>query len=392
MGCRKRKCDPELLWLIVAVIGGVVVAFFSPFDHTKDPKPWGTVSSYTGWIYFFCWSVSFYPQVYLNWKRKSTIGLSFDFQMLNFVGFLCYAAFNCGLYFSPKIQQEYRITHNNTNSAVRVNDVFFSVHAFVLTCITLGQICWYRNNNSIVAVHQSSSISSSFYHNPGLYGMLSTPTRSTQEPTPHQPSPKYVTALRYAVYVVLALFVLSVAVVVTLTWLKIDPGSLTWLNVLYYLSTAKLAITIVKYIPQVYENYRRKSTVGWNIWNVLLDFAGGSLSICQLMIDCGSTGNWSGITGDPVKFLLGFVSIVFDIIFMVQHYIIYRNDGVDGSVISDPLLRRGGVHSGYGGYGGYGNGNQSFGSYAEDDEWMKTMNSNRPSSASQNLYDSWVDN
>jgi hypothetical protein len=110
------------------------------------------------------------------------------------------------------------------------------------------------------------------------------------------------------------------------------------------------------------------------------------------MIDCGSTGNWSGITGDPVKFLLGFVSIVFDIIFMVQHYIIYRNDGVDGSVISDPLLRRGGVHSGYGGYGGYGNGNQSFGSYAEDDEWMKTMNSNRPSSASQNLYDSWVDN
>jgi hypothetical protein len=55
-------------------------------------------------------------------------------------------------------------------------------------------------------------------------------------------------------------------------------------------------------------------------------------------------------------------------------------------------LRRGGVHSGYGGYGGYGNGNQSFGSYAEDDEWMKTMNSNRPSSASQNLYDSWVDN
>ena len=66
MGCRKRKCDPELLWLIVAVIGGVVVAFFSPFDHTKDPKPWGTVSSYTGWIYFFCWSVSFYPQVYFQ--------------------------------------------------------------------------------------------------------------------------------------------------------------------------------------------------------------------------------------------------------------------------------------------------------------------------------------
>ena len=78
------------------------------------------------------------------------------------------------------------------------------------------------------------------------------------------------------------------------------------------------------YIPQVYENWRRKSTDGWNIWNVLLDFGGGSLSICQLMIDCGSTGNWSGLTGDPVKFLLGFVSIIFDLVFMIQHYCLYR--------------------------------------------------------------------
>ena len=30
---------------------------------------------------------------------------------------------------------------------------------------------------------------------------------------------------------------------------------------------------------QVYLNFRRKSTVGWSIGNVLLDFTGGSLSI-----------------------------------------------------------------------------------------------------------------
>ena len=33
-------------------------------------------------------------------------------------------------------------------------------------------------------------------------------------------------------------------------------------------------------------NYKRKSTVGWNIHNVLLDLMGGGLSIAQLMIDC----------------------------------------------------------------------------------------------------------
>ena len=38
---------------------------------------------------------------------------------------------------------------------------------------------------------------------------------------------------------------------------------------------------------QVLLNWRRQSTIGWNIWNVLLDFMGGSLSVAQLMIDSG---------------------------------------------------------------------------------------------------------
>jgi len=31
-------------------------------------------------------------------------------------------------------------------------------------------------------------------------------------------------------------------------------------------------------------NYRRKSTVGWSIGNVLLDFTGGALSILQMFL------------------------------------------------------------------------------------------------------------
>lgn len=31
-------------------------------------------------------------------------------------------------------------------------------------------------------------------------------------------------------------------------------------------------------------NYRRKSTVGWSIGNILLDFTGGSLSILQMFL------------------------------------------------------------------------------------------------------------
>jgi len=44
---------------------------------------------------------------------------------------------------------------------------------------------------------------------------------------------------------------------------------------------AKALITFVKYLPQVYLNYKRKSTVGWSLANVLLDLTGGTLSFVQ---------------------------------------------------------------------------------------------------------------
>ena len=51
---------------------------------------------------------------------------------------------------------------------------------------------------------------------------------------------------------------------------------------------------------------------------------GGVLSIAQLLIDSSLQDDWTGLTGNPVKFALGNVSIIFDIIFMSQHYWLYR--------------------------------------------------------------------
>jgi cystinosin len=91
------------------------------------------------------------------------------------------------------------------------------------------------------------------------------------------------------------------------------------------LSYIKLGISFIKYCPQVYLNYTSQSTVGWSIHNILLDFTGGILSISQLVLDAYISGDWSGISGDPVKFGLGFLSIAFDLVFMTQHFILYRN-------------------------------------------------------------------
>lgn len=66
---------------------------------------------------------------------------------------------------------------------------------------------------------------------------------------------------------------------------------------------------------------------------MLLDFAGGWLSLAQLCIDSALQNDWSGVTGNPVKFGLGNITIVFDIIFMVQHYVLYRH--TPGKTVED---------------------------------------------------------
>ena len=95
------------------------------------------------------------------------------------------------------------------------------------------------------------------------------------------------------------------------------------LNTIYFLGYIKLIITLIKYTPQVYWNWKRQSTVGWTIWNVLCDFCGGLFSFLQNLFD-GING--SDIFGglNTAKFALGIISMIYDVIFMIQHYILYN--------------------------------------------------------------------
>lgn len=47
-------------------------------------------------------------------------------------------------------------------------------------------------------------------------------------------------------------------------------GGLKWLDLLYCLSYLKLVISFWKLVPQAWLNYKRKSTIGWSIHNILL--------------------------------------------------------------------------------------------------------------------------
>lgn len=113
-----------------------------------------------------------------------------------------------------------------------------------------------------------------------------------------------------------------------------------WLDAVYAVGYVKLWITLIKYTPQLVANFRNKSTAGWSIWQILLDFAGGTLSIAQLVLDSALQGDWSGVTGNPVKLALGNVSMGYDLVFFAQHYVLYR--GAEGKGREGEALLEGG--------------------------------------------------
>jgi len=235
------------------------------------------VSTIIGWIYFVAWSVSFWPQIVENFRRKSVIGLNFDFLSLNLIGFTLYGCFNVALFWVDSIQAEYYTKHPRGVLPVTPPDVFFPIHAVAATSITIFQCFIFERGNQKVSK--------------GCLAIL-----------------------------------LGISIFIAVTLILAVVSVITWLDMLYYFSYVKLGITIIKYVPQAYMNFRRKSTVGWSIGNILLDFTGGSLSIVQMILIAHNNDDWSSIFGDPTKFGLGFFSVLFDIFFMLQHYVFYRGN------------------------------------------------------------------
>ncbi|GJT49286.1 cystinosin [Tanacetum coccineum] len=97
-----------------------------------------------GWIAFFASSFCFYPQVILNFKRKSVVGLNQDFVVLNLTKHSSYLIYNAAVYFSSDVQFQYHQKYGfDQMIPVAANDVAISIHAVLLTAFTLFQIAIY---------------------------------------------------------------------------------------------------------------------------------------------------------------------------------------------------------------------------------------------------------
>ncbi|KAK5645581.1 hypothetical protein RI129_006881 [Pyrocoelia pectoralis] len=236
------------------------------------------LSQIVGWIFILSWGSSFYPQLYSNYDRRCVIGLNFDYLALNIIGYISFGAFILNLYFNPGVQEEYFERNPRGLIPVKLNDVVYNLHGTMAILVTIAQCCYYEKGDQRVSRTAKSLITLIIFF--------------------------YITCIALE-----------------------RLNFLLWLDFLYYCSYVKLAITLLKYIPQAYMNYKRKSTSGWSIGLVFLDLNGGLFSILQMILDAYNYDDWASIFGNPTKFTLGILTVMFHSFFVVQHYALYRDTG-----------------------------------------------------------------
>jgi len=225
-------------------------------------------------------------QVIENHLRQTTIGLSLDFEVLNAVGFCCFSIYAYMFLYDGTLRSEYQDRNGGVApDKVSLQDLLFGLHAVVLTVITILQVVYYDGRKQ---------------------------------------------RMSRGIVLILSAMVGSIIIYLIVVAANYDDdgnhhSGRQWLDWVYFLSYIKMSISLMKGIPQAYLNFKRKSTVGWNIHNILLDFTGGSLRLVQLLLDCQYTGTWGDVTGDGrLSFGLSLISMSFDVLFLLQHFVFYR--------------------------------------------------------------------
>jgi cystinosin len=242
------------------------------------------------------------------------------------MGFTSYFISTTAFLFAPNIRQQYALRHPSApEPTVRFNDLVFALHGTIVCYVFYSQFYPRLWKFEAVKGQRASSTALGIFYG-SIIGVS-------------------ITALLVSLF--------KGGIDTPDSWADIDIvrtfpqmsyHCIRWpkrLTQIYAFSYVKLIITLSKYVPQAWYvaydtdassvltlycryNYKIKSTAGWAIDMIWYDFAGGIMSLLQLVIDSALEADWSGITGNPAKLFLAVFSLCFDTVFFVQHYILYK--------------------------------------------------------------------
>lgn len=244
------------------------------------------LSATVGWIYVLFWGLCNYPTLISNIKLKSIQGISIDYLFFNGMGFSLYTMYTSAMYFSSLVREEFKLS-NGQYPLIKLNDVVFGSHNLVVNMVILSQAYVWgfkKNDNQYLS---------------GL-GMI-------------------ILGITFGYVVIGAGYI----------YMKdgFEPveNEFNWVYLFTSFGLVKILMSICKNIPQIIYNYNRKSTHGWPILMIWLDFLGGFLSFVQLIIDAYSVGDMYAMLDNLPKLLLAIEVFIADAIFFWQHYYLYAN-------------------------------------------------------------------
>ena len=212
------------------------------------------ISKIFGWISFVVWSISFYPQVYTNYIKKTAEGMTLDMNLYYILGYILYSIYLFTIYFNNTISTEYEKIFNVSTTETDLSDIFFISHSLILSVILTAQYYVYRKKetkpldciNRIIIYFLSGSMF--------LYLLVT--------------------------YLILMFVTSDLSVIV------------------YYIYTCGMVnniISCIKYLPQVVYHYKNKSLGEWNIWNTHTDIAGALFLIFQILADAIAVNDYTVI-------------------------------------------------------------------------------------------------
>lgn len=186
-------------------------------------------STVSGWLYVASWGISAYPQPLLNYRLQSVAGYSMDFGILNLSGYLLYSIYTVGGFIYPFMG----------TGEVYIVDLLFPTHLYFLWSLWLAQWWMYE--------------------------------RGPQK-----------TFSKYAILIALVMWV--TAFIVFFIEMRAGGNIPTIINTFMVVGYLKTIVTFVKYWPQVYLNFYRKTTKGLSMTYIFCDLAGGVFSLIQQII------------------------------------------------------------------------------------------------------------
>lgn len=233
---------------------------------------------FCGWAYAIFWGISFYPTLYLNYTLKTSDSISLDYIVPNILGYFCYCISMYLQLYNADVRTQYQGYFEGKLPLLSNADLFYSFHGMALLLVLASQIfCgntfWkFKNERKSFKIHTLS---------------------------------KMVLML----FLVFAIF----------SWKLGDPV-FALLNFAMNLAYFKIIISLIKYIPQVLHNYRRKSMFGISRLQIIFDITGSFFSFAEFYLK-SDIPIVEAIDANRGKVGITCVTSLFATIFLYQMYI-----------------------------------------------------------------------